>query len=105
MSGKGKYCRTCWKITSANRDKDNPNWSGDLVGFHGVHTWVRRRKIKPKLCSRCKKKKKKLDLANISGKYLRDVNDYKWICRKCHMSEDGRLEKFMKMARHIDVFS
>jgi len=27
-------------------------------------------------------------LANISGEYHRDINDFKWMCRSCHMIMD-----------------
>lgn len=35
-----------------------------------------------------------LDVANISGKYQRDINDFEWLCRKCHMKKDGRINNF-----------
>lgn len=34
-----------------------------------------------------------MDLANKSGKYLRDLSDWWYLCRKCHMTIDGRIEK------------
>jgi hypothetical protein len=43
-------------------------------------------------CEKCGKVTNKLDCANISGEYKRDISDYRWICRHCHMEEDGRLE-------------
>jgi hypothetical protein len=67
----------------------NPQWKGNEVGYYALHDWIRRRKIKPELCEDCKNEPP-YDLANISGKYLRDINDYKWVCRRCHMLEDGR---------------
>jgi hypothetical protein len=73
----------------------NPRWTGDDISYNGVHLWVRRRKPKPNLCVNCNKAKPK-DLANISGEYKRDVNDYKWLCRKCHMEEDGRRERLIE---------
>ena len=88
----GLHCRACWRILSSNRDADNPHWSGNTVGYHGVHSWIRRRKPRPELCERCKQKKPN-DLANISGKYKRDILDFEWLCRTCHMKEDGRLDE------------
>lgn len=70
--------------------KDNPMWKGDKVGMVALHNWIRRRKKKPLLCENCNKNKP-VDLANISGNYERDINDFEWLCRKCHMTKDGRL--------------
>ena len=75
-------------ITGSN----NPNWKGNKVGYGGLHEWVKKRLLKPKLCQFCKEEKK-LDLANKSQKYLRDLTDWLWLCRKCHVEQDGRLEK------------
>ena len=71
-------------------EQNNPSWKGDKVGYSGVHRWVRMHKPKPKFCERCKIKPP-FDLANISGKYKRDVNDFEWLCRKCHQVSDGRI--------------
>lgn len=73
----------------------NPEWKGDGVGYHALHAWVKRHLVKPERCEECRKKKK-LDLANISQKYLRVLIDWRWLCRRCHMISDGRLEKFKK---------
>lgn len=31
------------------------------------------------------------DLANITGNYTRDFSNWKYLCRKCHMKSDGRM--------------
>jgi len=67
----------------------NNFWKGDEVGYAALHSWVRRHKPKPNVCECCKEKLP-FDLANISGQYKRDVNDYEWVCRKCHMTKDKR---------------
>jgi hypothetical protein len=77
------------KETKFLKGKDNPNWKGNKVSYFGMHRWVEYNKPKPELCERCKKEAPK-DLSNISGKYKRDINDYEWLCRKCHMLVDGR---------------
>lgn len=71
----------------------NPMWAGDNVGYDCLHGWVKRHKPKPEFCECCGVNPP-YDLSNISGKYLRDVDDYEWLCRKCHMLIDGRLEKW-----------
>jgi len=74
------------------RREKNHRWKGNKVGYISLHEWIESRKPKPEFCERCKKKKP-YDLANISGKYKRDINDFEWLCRGCHMKEDGRLKK------------
>jgi hypothetical protein len=86
------------KIGNAVKGKNNGLWKGDNVKYDGVHAWIRRHKLKPLLCEDCKKTPPK-DLANISGEYKRDLNDYKWLCRRCHMIEDKRLNNFRTMPR------
>ena len=72
------------------RGAGNPNWKGDSVGYTGLHYWVKRWKPMPTLCEHCKKVPP-YDLANISGKYKRDLNDWEYLCRHCHMTADGRM--------------
>jgi len=72
--------------------ENHPCWKGDNVKYMGLHKWIRTRKSKPKYCEICNKKPP-YDLANISGEYKRDINDFEWLCRKCHMVKDGRILK------------
>ncbi len=85
---------TLKKMSAVKLGEKNPLWRGDDVGYFGLHHWLRSRKPKPELCEECGVKPPQ-DCANISGQYLRDVNDYEWLCRRCHMIKDGRLEKII----------
>lgn len=76
----------------------NPMWKGDNVKYYPLHRWVERWLSKPEYCQNCGTAQP-YDLANISGEYHRDLNDWKWLCRKCHMIEDGRLEKLIEFNR------
>ncbi len=67
-------------------------WKGDNVTISSLHDWIKCHKPKVELCEYCHQKPP-YDCANISGKYLRDINDYEWLCRRCHMLKDGRLAK------------
>ena len=78
-----------------NKNEKNNMWKGDDVGYFALHAWIRRNKPKSEVCESCGKKKK-LDAANISGKYKRDVNDFKWLCRKCHLESDERMKNNLK---------
>lgn len=77
------------------RGKDCPLWKGDNAGYSAIHYWVARYKTKPPCCPECGKIGR-LELANISGKYKRDLDDYKWLCVKCHRDMDKWFEKIMK---------
>lgn len=79
------------------KGKNNPNWKGDNVGYNGLHSFVKNRKGKPNRCDDCKNKLP-LDLANISGNYLRELDDWEWLCRKCHMHKDGRISNLKQYA-------
>jgi hypothetical protein len=66
-----------------------------------LHQYMRRRILKSKLCVNCLKKEP-YDLANISGEYKREISDWKWLCRKCHLTEDGRIKKLINFSKKIN---
>lgn len=74
------------------RGAEHPFWKGENVGIKVLHKWIKTKLLKPKNCQVCGEEKK-LDLANISQKYRRDISDWEWLCRRCHMLKDGRLER------------
>lgn len=67
-------------------------WKGNQVKLPALHRWVIARFPKTSLCQKCNIVPP-YDLANISQKYKRDVTDFEWLCRSCHMSTDDRLQK------------
>jgi len=78
------------KVSVSKLNELNPQWRGDDVGYASLHAWVRRKLKKPSRCICCQKVKPR-DVANISGKYKRDLTDWEWLCRRCHMETDGRM--------------
>jgi len=86
------------KIRSKSESKlaeRNPIWKGDKISYGGLHLWVKARVPKPEKCVVCNERKA-IDLANISfhfnkDTYTRDLTNWRWLCRKCHMLEDGRM--------------
>lgn len=80
-------------------------WKGDEVKYGSLHDWIKWHKPKDLACNNCQKVTSKLDLANISQTYLRDLSDWEWLCRRCHMVKDGRLEKFRNLRRRSDAIS
>lgn len=75
--------------------KNNHNWKGDKVGYTSLHEWVSIHYPKKEFCEMCGKVPPR-DIANISQEYKRDLDDWEWLCRSCHMKKDGRMEKLYK---------
>jgi hypothetical protein len=84
-------------LSLANSGENNGMWKGDKVGVRPLHLWVKKFIIKPKLCSLCKIKPA-YDLANITGIYSRDLKNWKYLCRRCHMLSDGRMKNLKQYA-------
>ena len=59
--------------------------------YKKVHKWIRKNKPKLKYCSICNEFKE-LELANISGVYDFNIDNYLWLCKSCHRLFD-RLKK------------
>lgn len=105
--GRTKLCKSCssrarkgtYNWSDKAREKrlceGNPFWKGNSVGYTGLHTWVKRRFPKPLFCQKCHKNEP-YDLANKNNQYKRDLDDWEWLCRKCHMENDGRLNNLVK---------
>lgn len=93
--GRKHTAETKLKMRNNQLGEKNTMWRGDVVGKGPLHDWIRYRKPQPSSCECCGKVTSKLDLANISGWYYRDVNDFEYLCRRCHMHKDRRLEKFL----------
>lgn len=72
----------------------NINWLGDDVSYSGLHRWLRRHISKPNVCPGCKRSVS-LEMVNITGFYTREFKNWQWLCRRCHMTIDGRIKTFM----------
>lgn len=93
-----KFCsRECFgkehSRAMTGRKIPHPNWAGDKVKYAGLHIRIKKLLPKPKECMACGKETGYLDLANISQKYLHVISDWEYLCRRCHMKKDGRLER------------
>ena len=87
---KGTFISEETKKKFGKSNEKHPLWKGDKVSYSGLHLWVRRHKGYLLYCENCKKKKgiEELELSNISGEYKRDINDYEWLCVRCHNDKD-----------------
>lgn len=84
-------------ISKRMLSEKNPLWKGEKVGYHALHKWVIRRIQKPAVCDCCKVEPPR-DLAN-KGIYNRELENWEWLCRRCHMKKDGRLGNLKKMRK------
>jgi len=72
-------------------DDEHHNWKGDDVGYKALHDWVKRRLGTPTKCEHCKYQTEaplKIQWANLSGDYKRELGDWMPLCVKCHRAYD-----------------
>lgn len=79
------------------KGSNNPLWKGDkLTTDEGLHYRIKTMKPKPEVCEICKLIPPQ-ELSNKSGLYsLTDLNDWQWVCIKCHRKFDNNYEKNFK---------
>jgi len=83
------------KERSKNKAEKNGMWKGDSVGYFSLHKWVAKRIQKPDICPCCNINKPH-DITN-KGVYDRNLDNWEWLCRKCHMTKDGRMDNLIKI--------
>src|SRR5579859_2774450 len=67
------------------------NFKGDLARYETKHQWVYYHYGKANHCENdCTHKATIYQWANISGRYLRDINDWKQLCPSCHQKMDDK---------------
>lgn len=67
--------------------ENNILWKGDDVGKKALHRWVRNHLSRPEFCEICKTNLS-YELANITGVYTRDSDNWMYLCIKCHRKLD-----------------
>jgi len=102
MFGRKHKKTTIEELRAQKLGDKNPQWKGDNVGYFGVHGWIKNRLPKPDKCEICNEQPA-FDLANISGEYRRNLDDWQWICRRCHMLQDGRLNNLRHDYKRITM--
>lgn len=65
-------------------------WKGDFISYSVLHRWVQKHLGVASICSNCLTTSKitRIEWANISGNYLRQLDDWLPMCRSCHMIFD-----------------
>lgn len=69
-----------------------------ITQYHSIHYWVKKRLPKTEACSWCGNQSLRIELANLSGDYKKEVSDFVWICVSCHKKYDGVHELQKKYA-------
>lgn len=89
--GKKHSQESILKMRLAALGENNSQWKGEnIVDVDALHLWLRRRLIPTKLCAICHERPPH-DLANKTGIYNRDFENWYWLCRRCHVKSDGRI--------------
>jgi len=71
----------------------NSNWKANSRNYSTIHSWLQVN-FEKKECEECKVTNKKLDWALLKGKeYLRERENFKVLCRSCHLKYDCTQEK------------
>ena len=86
------------KISDSHIREKSVNWEIENVSYRALHKRIQKEKIKSDVCEDCGVKTNRLELANISREYKYDINDFKWLCKKCHVRFDNLSEKLKKLA-------
>lgn len=85
------------KISASLRDmtaEQARRWKGQQAGYHAVHIWLTKHYDKGNHCEECLTTEySRLEWANISGEYLREREDYRVLCPRCHRLMDNKKRK------------
>lgn len=99
LKARGKSWKANVKKAIAKRYKEggetvHPRWKGDKVGYFGVHDWITKHFGQPKECRVCGMNdvKRVYHWANLSGKYQRNIKDWKRMCVSCHRKYDYKIK-------------
>lgn len=83
---------TIQKMKEIKLGESNPMWKDyNSLSYRRIHVRMGDIIKKPEFCQICNTSKPQ-DLANISGEYKNDINDWQWLCRRCHMISDNRMK-------------
>lgn len=86
----GKYYRTSQNrknLGKAQRGRVEgkaANWKGTNAGYSALHKWIRKWKGTPLVCENCGIKKNRMGWANKDHLYKRVLEDWIFLCPKCH---------------------
>lgn len=85
--GKKQSEETKRKISESHKEDKAYQWKGDNVGYDALHDWVKKHLGKAFECYHCYSTKK-VQWANKSREYKRDLTDWLQLCQSCHTKYD-----------------
>ena len=78
------------------------NWKGKSAGYVALHEWIYSKLGKANHCSFNKDHVgKRFEWANISGAYLRELDDWTQLCVVCHRQYDMIRNGYMAFGRKV----
>lgn len=97
-----KFCsRICFHTNYGknHRAEKHYKWKGDLVGYPGLHSWLRKFYGIGGICEICGENSLKLNWALVKGKkYEMKRENFKHLCASCHKNYDMADEIRSKMS-------
>lgn len=112
--GRGKYCckehywldkkgKPTGRANFIAYGRDNPAWKGKGVGYISLHGWVKRYLGKADHCSfDSTHVSHHFEWANISGAYLRSLDDWAQLCIKCHRDYDMIRSGYSRFGKAVE---
>jgi len=83
------------RVNANQWGENNRNWKGDKAGYKAIHHWIRKHLSRPEKCVACNERPSR-EVANLDGKYTRDLTTWQWMCRSCHLRMDDVANKAWK---------
>lgn len=80
-------CKWCSVYCARQQQFPGEKPRKEKIVYSSIHSRIKRDWGKGKQCEHCKSQKN-IDWANISGNYLLVREDWKTLCRKCHIAFD-----------------
>lgn len=111
----GRYCKKGNKLSKETKirmgerqiGEKNHRWSGEMVGYKGIHKWLiinfgKANKCENPECS-CKEPEK-FEWSLINGmEYERKRDNFWMLCTSCHKTYDGIINNIKKMNNYEKV--
>lgn len=100
MSNLGHKQSADWVVARKRFGSDHHRFVGDLISIKGGRSRALRKFPSPKECEICGRGRCRIDRHHIDGDTSNnDQKNIKFLCRKCHMTIDGRIARMREVRR------